>query len=45
MNARMVSQGASLLNLSFVIADSDVKQTVSALHEEFFHQLDPAVFE
>ena len=45
VNARMVSQGASRLNLSFVIADSDVKQTVSALHEEFFHQLDPAVFE
>ena len=45
VNARMVSQGASLLNLSFVIADADVKQTVEALHKEFFSELDPMVFE
>jgi aspartate kinase len=40
----MISQGASLLNLGFVISDTDVKETVSALHEEFFSDLDPAVF-
>ena len=45
VNARMVSQGASRLNLSFVIADGDVTRAVAALHEEFFSDLDPAVFE
>jgi aspartate kinase len=45
VNARMVSQGASLLNLSFVVADADVKQTVAALHHEFFSEVDPAVFD
>jgi len=45
VNIRMISQGASLLNLSFVIADSDVTQVVTALHQEFFSELDPEVFE
>jgi aspartate kinase len=44
INVRMISQGASLLNLSLVVADSDLKQAVAALHEEFFQQLDPEVF-
>jgi aspartate kinase len=43
-NIRMISQGASLLNLGFVIADSDLPGAVSALHKEFFSTLDPAVF-
>ena len=45
INIRMISQGASLLNLSFVIAEADLSRTVAALHEEFFAELDPAVFE
>jgi aspartate kinase len=45
INIRMISQGASLLNLSFVVAESDLFRTVSALHEEFFTELDAAVFE
>ena len=45
INIRMISQGASLLNLSFVVAESDLVRTVRALHEEFFAELDPAVFE
>jgi aspartate kinase len=44
INVRMISQGASLLNLSIVVADSDLKQAVAALHEEFFQDLDPEVF-
>ena len=44
VNVRMISQGASLLNLSFVIADADLKRAVGALHEEFFATLDPEVF-
>jgi aspartate kinase len=43
-NILMISQGASLLNLGFVIAESDLTDAVSALHEEFFSELDPAVF-
>jgi aspartate kinase len=45
INIRMISQGASLLNLSFVVADGDLVRTTAALHEEFFAHLDPAVFE
>ncbi len=45
INIRMISQGASLLNLSFVIAEEDTLRTVTALHEAFFSELDPAVFE
>ncbi|MBM3811849.1 MAG: lysine-sensitive aspartokinase 3 [Acidimicrobiia bacterium] len=44
-NIRMISQGASLLNLSFVVAGSDLSNAVKALHTEFFAELDPAVFE
>jgi aspartate kinase len=44
-NIRMISQGASLLNLGFVVAEKDLKAAVSALHAEFFSDLDPEVFE
>ena len=45
INIRMISQGASLLNISFVVAETDLGRTVDALHTEFFAELDPAVFE
>jgi len=45
INVRMVSQGASALNLGFVVAGADLPAAVKALHEEFFRELDPAVFE
>ena len=45
VNIRMISQGASLLNLSFVVAEADLKRAVQDLHAEFFAQLDPNVFE
>ena len=45
INIRMISQGASLLNISFVIAESDLVRAVAALHCEFFAELDAAVFE
>jgi aspartate kinase len=45
INIRMISQGASLLNISFVVAETDLRRTVEALHSEFFSELDPAVFE
>ncbi len=45
INVRMISQGASLLNLSVIVSESDLARGVAALHEEFFAQTDPAVFE
>ena len=45
MNIRMISQGASLLNLSVVVAEKDLRAAVEALHTEFFSELDPEVFE
>jgi aspartate kinase len=45
INVRMVSQGASLLNLGFVVDGKDLAGAVEALHTEFFAELDPAVFE
>ena len=45
INIRMISQGASLVNISFVLAQSDLHTAVAALHQEFFSTLDPAVFE
>lgn len=44
INIRMISQGASKLNLSVVIAEGDLLHAVESLHTEFFSTLDPAVF-
>ncbi|MGP8246796.1 MAG: lysine-sensitive aspartokinase 3 [Bryobacteraceae bacterium] len=45
VNIRMISQGGSLLNISFVVSEADLSRSVAALHREFFAELDPAVFE
>ena len=45
INVRMISQGGSLLNISFVVAEKDLRTAIEALHNEFFSELDPAVFE
>ncbi len=45
INVRMVSQGASALNLGFVVGGKDLGAAVGALHQEFFSELDPAVFD
>ena len=45
INVRMVSQGASALNLGFVVAGQDLTAAVQSLHAEFFRELDPAVFD
>src|SRR5262249_59195567 len=44
-NIRMISQGASLLNLSLVVAEADLARAVRSLHREFFSKLDENVFE
>ena len=45
MNIRMISQGASLLNISVVVAAADLKRAVESLHREFFSNPDPQAFE
>jgi aspartate kinase len=45
INIRMISQGASLLNISFVVKEVDLHAVVEALHREFFSELDADVFE
>ncbi|MGA2695315.1 MAG: lysine-sensitive aspartokinase 3 [Terriglobales bacterium] len=41
---RMISQGASEINLTFVIEEDAVPGVVQRLHRAFFSSLDPAVF-
>ena len=45
INVRMISQGASEINMSFMINEEDVDEAVRALHTEFFRSPDPAVFD
>jgi aspartate kinase len=45
VNVRMISQGASELNITIVVAQSDLRAAVEALHAAFFTEVDPAVFE
>jgi len=44
INIRMISQGASEINLTFVIEEHDVPRAVKQLHEIFFSDPDPEVF-
>jgi aspartate kinase len=44
VNVRMISQGASEINISFVIDEADVPAVVTRLHEVFFSAVDPEVF-
>jgi len=41
---RMISQGASEINLTFVVEEDDVPGVIRRLHSSFFAELDPAVF-
>jgi aspartate kinase len=41
---RMISQGASEINLTFVIEEDEVPQVIRRLHKTFFSDLDPEVF-
>ncbi|MGH9466634.1 MAG: lysine-sensitive aspartokinase 3 [Terriglobales bacterium] len=44
LNVRMISQGASEINIGMVLDDDDVPAAVERLHQRFFTALDPAVF-
>jgi len=41
---RMISQGASEINLTFVIEEDAATEVVRRLHKEFFAHADPEVF-
>ncbi|MGA8440503.1 MAG: lysine-sensitive aspartokinase 3 [Candidatus Sulfotelmatobacter sp.] len=43
-NIRMISQGASEINLTFVIEEDKVPEVIQRLHSTFFRDLDPEVF-
>jgi aspartate kinase len=45
INVRMISQGASEINLTFVIDEADVPEAVRRLHARFFAEVDPEVFD
>jgi len=44
INVRMISQGASEINITFVIDERDVPQAVRRLHQDFFADFDSEVF-
>ncbi len=45
VNVRMISQGASEINMSFMIEEEDVEEAVRALHQHFFQDPDPEIFD
>jgi aspartate kinase len=45
INVRMISQGASEINMSFMIDEDDADEAVRSLHAAFFQDPDPTVFD
>ena len=45
INIRMISQGASEINMSFMIEDDDADEAVRLLHAAFFQDPDPEIFD
>jgi aspartate kinase len=45
VNVRMISQGASEINMSFMIEEDDVEEAVRSLHQHFFKDPDPEIFD
>jgi aspartate kinase len=45
INVRMISQGASEINMSFMIEEEDADEAVRSLHAAFFQNPDPAIFD
>ena len=45
VNVRMISQGASEINMSFMIEEDDVEEAIRSLHAEFFNDPDPEIFD
>jgi aspartate kinase len=45
INVRMISQGASEINMSFMIEEDDADEAVRSLHAVFFKDPDPTIFD
>jgi aspartate kinase len=45
INVRMISQGASEINMSFMVNEEDVEEAIRSLHKKFFASPDPAIFD
>jgi aspartate kinase len=45
INLRMISQGASEINMSFMIEEEDVEEAIRSLHSVFFADPDPSIFD
>jgi aspartate kinase len=45
INVRMISQGASEINITFVINEDDVPEAIRRLHKAFFTEVDAEVFD
>lgn len=45
INVRMISQGASEINMSFMIEEDDADEALRSLHAAFFQSPDPAIFD
>ena len=45
INVRMISQGASEINITFVIGEDDVPEAIRRLHRTFFTEVDTEVFD
>ena len=45
VNVRMISQGASEINMSFMIDEEDVEEAVRSLHKVFFTNPDESIFD
>jgi len=45
VNVRMISQGASEINMSFMIDEDDADEAVRSLHAAFFQDPDPDIFD
>ena len=45
INIHMISQGASAINITFVIDEDRLPEAVRNLHDAFFRKVDPRIFE
>jgi aspartate kinase len=45
INVRMISQGASEINITFVIGEDDVPAAIRRLHQAFFTEVDNEIFD
>jgi len=45
VNVRMISQGASEINMSFMVNEEDVEEAIRSLHKKFFSTPDASIFD